>query len=83
MHLTRKGIKWDFSDATRKAFQYLKTAFTTAPILMHWIPDKPIIVETDASNYALGAILSIQLDSEMDRIFLIRSATALLKKKQV
>ena len=61
--LTRKGIKWDFSDAARKAFQSLKTAFTTAPILTHWIPDKPIIVETDASDYALGAILSIQLDS--------------------
>ena len=63
MLLTLKGIKWDFSDATRQAFQSLKTSFTTAPILTHWIPDKPIIVETDASDYALGAILSIQLDS--------------------
>jgi hypothetical protein len=27
------------------------------------IPDRPIIVKTDASNYALGAILSIQTDS--------------------
>ena len=61
--LTRKGIKWDFSDAARKAFESLKSAFTTAPILTHWIPDKPIIVETDASDYALGAILSIQVDS--------------------
>ena len=61
--LTRKGIKWNFSDAARKAFENLKSAFTSAPILTHWIPDKPIIVETDASDYALGAILSIQIDS--------------------
>jgi hypothetical protein len=27
----------------------------------HWIPDHPIIVETDTSDYALVAILSIQL----------------------
>jgi len=30
----------------------------TASILMHWIPDAPIIVETDASDYTLAAILS-------------------------
>ena len=61
--LTRKGTPWNFSDAARNSFQSLKTAFTTAPILTHWIPDKQLIVETDASDYALGAILSLQLDS--------------------
>ena len=30
---------------------------------MHWVLDKLIIVETDASDYALGAILFIQTDS--------------------
>ena len=61
--LTRKGTTWNFTDAARKSFKALKSAFTSAPILTHWIPDKPIIVETDASDYALGAILSIQTDS--------------------
>ena len=32
-------------------------------MLTHWVPDRPIIVETNASDYALGAILSIQTDS--------------------
>ena len=61
--LTRKGVKWDFSDKARRAFETLKLAFTSAPVLTHWVPDRPIIVETDASDYALGAILSIQTDS--------------------
>ena len=31
----------------------------TAPILLHWIPDAPpLVVETDASDYTLAAILS-------------------------
>jgi len=30
-----------------------------APVLTHWIPDWPIIIETDASDYALTTILSI------------------------
>ena len=61
--LTRKGIPWNFTDATWKSFQALKSAFTSAPVLTHWVPNKPIIIETNASDYALGAILSIQTDS--------------------
>jgi hypothetical protein len=43
------------------AFDTLKKAFTTAPILTHWILDTQLIVETDASDYALAAILSLIL----------------------
>ena len=61
--LTHKGILWNFTDAAWKSFQALKYAFISMPVLTHWVPNKPIIVETDASDYALGAILSIQTDS--------------------
>jgi hypothetical protein len=57
--LTRKGIPWEFNDQCHSAFQSLKDAFVSAPILLHWKPDVPLIVETDASDYALAAILSI------------------------
>ena len=50
---------WDFSDDCWKSFEKLKKAFTTAPVLTHWIPDTPIMVETDASDYFLVAVLSI------------------------
>jgi len=40
------------------AFDTLKMAFTSAPVLIHPDPAKPFIVETDASDFALGAILS-------------------------
>ena len=42
----------------------LKEAFTTTPVLMHWIPDCLIVIETDASNYALTAILSIVMEDD-------------------
>ena len=57
--LTHKGIAFQFTDKAHAAFTTLKEAFTTAPVLTHWIPDCPIVIETDASNYALAAILSI------------------------
>ena len=58
--LTRKTAPWNFDDKCRSAFETLKNAFTSAPILSHWKPDVPIIIETDASDYAIAAILSIQ-----------------------
>jgi hypothetical protein len=57
--LTRKGAPWLFSNDCRRAFNSLKTAFTSAPILLHWIPDVPLVVETDASDYAIAGILSL------------------------
>ena len=56
--LTRKDAPWNFDTKAREAFEQLKSAFTTAPILAHWNPDNKLIVETDASDYALAAILS-------------------------
>ncbi|MBW0520354.1 hypothetical protein O181_060069 [Austropuccinia psidii MF-1] len=44
-------------------FQILKEASTTSPILSHFNPSLPTIVETDASDYALGAVLSQVYDS--------------------
>src|SRR6266481_5824982 len=47
-------------DNCQEAFKKLKKAFTTAPVLTHWIPDTPIMVETDTSDYTLAAVLSIR-----------------------
>ena len=58
--LTRKNVAWDWTNDCWEAFNKLKKAFTTAPVLTHWIPDTPIMVETDASDYALAAVLSIR-----------------------
>ena len=61
--LTCKNISFVFGEKERNSFNFLKTAFTSAPVLSHWVPNCPIIVETDASDYALAAILSIQLEN--------------------
>ena len=60
MHLTKKNVPWDFSTECQMTFETLKKAFTLTPVLTHWIPDTPIMVETDTSDYVLVAILSIQ-----------------------
>lgn len=47
----------------REAFNTLKNAFLTAPVLVHFDSNKPIRVETDASGWAISAILT-QLDRD-------------------
>jgi hypothetical protein len=58
-HSTHKSTPWNFDKKCCKSFTKLKSAFTSAPILMHWIPDCQIVIETNTSDYALAAILSI------------------------
>ena len=56
---------FDFTDAARNAFNLLKTAFTSYPVLHHFDPRKPCILSTDASDFALSAVLS-QPDEDGD-----------------
>ncbi|MBW0565368.1 hypothetical protein O181_105083, partial [Austropuccinia psidii MF-1] len=52
-----------FNEGALSQFQILKEEFTTAPILAHFNPSLPVIVESDASDYSLGAVLSQLNDS--------------------
>jgi len=52
----RKKFSWGKDQ--QEAFEDLKRRFISAPILCHFYPDLNTVVETDASYYALGCILS-------------------------
>ena len=56
--LTKKNVTFCWTDPEIKAFQSLKNAFTSAPILRHFDPDKEFVVETDTSDYFSAGILS-------------------------
>ena len=67
-HLTQKKNPWYWSEDCQKSFKALKKAFTTAPILAKRDPDSKLIVETDASDRALAAILSTHVGKEIHPI---------------
>jgi hypothetical protein len=56
--LTQKNIPWNFNESCKLAFLTLKQAFISTPVLTHYKPGHPLVIKTDASNYALAAILS-------------------------
>ncbi|MBW0576400.1 hypothetical protein O181_116115 [Austropuccinia psidii MF-1] len=61
--LLKKDSRFALNEEALRQFHQLKEAFTIAPILSHFDPALPTIVETDASDYALGAVLSQLSDS--------------------
>ncbi|KAK3565915.1 hypothetical protein QTP86_020324 [Hemibagrus guttatus] len=58
--LRRKPKRLNWTDQAWVAFLQLKSCFTTAPILWHPDPNRPFVVEVDASSSGLGAVLSQQ-----------------------
>ena len=64
--LTKKGMKWEWTEECDHAFHTLKQKLVSAPILGYPDPEGGnFILDTDASNSAIGCVLSqIQGDSE-------------------
>jgi len=57
--LTKKSeTKWEWTPEAETAFKELKHRFTTAPVLGHFDAANTVIIETDASDFAIGAVLS-------------------------
>lgn len=56
--LTQKDTPWNWDKTCTDVFELLKKAFTGAPILRHFDPALPIILECDASDFAIAGIIS-------------------------
>ena len=73
--LMRKDEKWRWEEPQQKAFDELKQVFMTKPVLAAPDLDKEFRVETDASNYATGGVLSMKCSDEKWRpvVFISKS----------
>lgn len=65
--LLKKDQEWAWTSECTEVFRLLKEAFTTAPILRHFDPALPIILECDASDFAIAGIIS-QVNPETQEI---------------
>jgi len=62
--LTKKGVRFRWTDSGQQAFERLEAALLETPTLAFPYPDKPIILDTDASDIATGAVLSQIVDGQ-------------------
>ena len=65
--LTRKGEPFIWGDDQREAFHVLKQALVSPPVLAYPNTNEPYALHTDASQYAVGAILT-QVQEGKERV---------------
>ena len=63
-NMLRKAQRWACGNEEQSAFEELKVALTKAPVLARPNFDLPFTIQTDASNYAIGAVLSQEENGE-------------------
>lgn len=56
-HLLKKGTPWKWGQYEEESFNEIKQQFVDDVVLIHPDPKKLFILETDASNYGIGAVL--------------------------
>ena len=55
--LTKKDLSFTWTQREQTAFDNLKTALCNTPVLIIPDPSKPFVLRTDASGYAVGAVI--------------------------
>ncbi|CAI5671513.1 unnamed protein product [Oreochromis niloticus] len=62
--LTNKGQRFGWTEDCAAAFEQLKTALVSARVLAYPDPSQPFLLDTDASNVGVGAVLSQRGEAE-------------------
>lgn len=56
--LLRQDVRWKWEKEQEEAFQKSKGLLNTSDVLIHYSPDRELILSCDASPYGVGAVLS-------------------------
>ena len=65
--LLRKDQPWKWTQRCQQAFQAAKHSLTSSKVLVHFDPKLPVILECDASQYGIGAVISHRFPNGHER----------------
>ena len=60
--LTCKDVIFNFGNKEKASFEALKAAFTTVPVLQYPDQDRKFHLETNASEFTVGGVISVKCD---------------------
>jgi len=63
-NMTKKDIPFDWTKECERAFQTLREACISPPVLIHFQSNRPLRLETDASDLAMGACAKQEKDGK-------------------
>ena len=73
--LLHKNVKWKWGKQQQVAFEAAKQLLCSATLLVHYDPEKPLILHCDASPYGLGSDLAHTMQDGTERPIAYASRT--------
>ena len=73
--LLQAKIPWNWTQKEKMAFENSKNLLLSAKVLVHFDPNKELILACDASSYGVGAVLSHKMSDGTERPIAFASRT--------
>ena len=73
--LLKSQSSWSWESSQQVAFSKAKELLTSASVLVHYEPDRELVLACDASEYGVGAVLSHHFEEGFDRPIAFASRT--------
>ena len=80
--LLQKNVPWMWGADQQNAFNSAKSALTSDSLLVHYDPEKQLILACDASPYGVGAVLSHRLPDGSDQPISFASRSLALAERK-
>ena len=78
-----KDQPWNWKQDCQQAFQVAKAFLTSSQILVHFDANKPVILECDASQYGIGAVISHRFPDVHERPIAHASAHSMRRRRTI
>ena len=81
--LLQAKIPWNWTQKEKMAFENSKNLLLSAKVLVHFDPNKELILACDASSYGVGAVLSHKMSDGTERPIAFASRTLSSAEKKL
>ena len=79
--LLKKNVKWKWTPKCQDAFDEVKRKLSSSPLLVHYDPKLPVVLDVDASPYGIGGCLShVMPDGSKRPVYFVSRALASAEK---
>ena len=81
--LLQKSAAWKWSQGQREAFRASKKLMTSSQMLVHFDPEKELILSCDASQYGIGAVLAYRMADGTENLLDLFPELSPLRKRTI